>query len=103
MASALDLLASPQATEAQLKACDRAIERAEQSQSPWALKPRPSQARKDPTRLARIINKVLLVPRFAVAPMSAATIHQIQLRMPSASRAAIIKAIQRRRARQVTS
>jgi hypothetical protein len=36
MASALDLLESPRATEARLKICHRAIEQAEQRLSPWA-------------------------------------------------------------------
>jgi hypothetical protein len=96
--SALDLLEGPQATEAQLKACVRLIERAEQPLSPWH-KPRPSRA-KPASRLTKVLDEVLLIPRFAAKPMSAATVREIQSRIPK-SRAAIIIAIQRRRVRQM--
>jgi hypothetical protein len=97
MTSAVDLLESPQATEAQLRACDRAIERAERGLSRWAPAPRPSPA-KAASKLSDVIDAVLLVPRFGAAPMSRATVREIQLRASRpAGRAAIIKAIQRRR------
>ena len=99
--TAVDLLASAHpATEAQLKACYFALERADRATSPWA--PAPRSRAKLKTRLSKVIDEVLLVPRFAAAPMSTATVREIQSRMPRApSRAAVLKAIQRRQARQV--
>ena len=102
MKSVLRLLEDPQmATEAQSETQYHALEKAEQNLLFWRRKPRPSRA-KATFKLARVIDEVLLVPRFAAAPMSAATVSEIESRMPRpAGRAAILKAIQRRRARQV--
>jgi acyl-CoA reductase-like NAD-dependent aldehyde dehydrogenase len=95
-------LESPQRiTDEQIRHAILSLKRAEQALSPWRRKSRKSRA-KAASKLAKVIDEVLLIPRCAVAPMSAETVREIQSRMPRAvGRAAVLKAIQRRRARQV--
>jgi hypothetical protein len=87
--------AGPPPTAAEIFAELRLLERAERRLD-HPRKPRPSR-RKPRFRLADIVAELLRDPRFAAAPMSAATICEIQARSPQrVTRAAIIKSIQRR-------
>jgi hypothetical protein len=101
MLSAVDLLAKPAPTERQLKAAYRSLHDFEEEGSCWA-KARPRSRAKAATKLAKVVTEVLLIPRFAAAPMSQGTVREIQSRMPKkVSRPTVLKAIQRRQARRV--
>jgi hypothetical protein len=101
VAQAVDLLANPAPTERQLKAAYRALRDFEEEGSCWA-KARPRSRAKAATKLAKVVTEVLLIPRFAAAPMSQGTVREIQSRMPKkVSRPTVLKAIQRRQARRV--